>query len=263
MKGKRLFWTIIFLPFSFLFFLHSSMAGEDFLICSPNLVRIGAFFHGARIDFHGTGPAGSRPVIEVVGENKREILMKKGRLGLLWLNVGEVHFDGIPNLYLLLWPSGDSSSRPSKKMSFGDMREWGYNLLKERAQIKGSEVDEAEKSRLFKEFVRLKESEGLYGLFPNGIRLEAAKNAVTFEGTFWFPPKVTPGGYEVRLHLIKGDKVVHRVSTKLKVVKVGIPAILSSLAFRQEGIYGTTAVIVAITMGFLVGLIFRGKGRGH
>jgi len=60
--------------------------------------------------------------------------------------------------------------------------EVGYHRL--RVEISRSEVNEAEKGRLFEEFVKLKESEVLYGLQRDGIRLESAENSLTFEGSF-------------------------------------------------------------------------------
>jgi hypothetical protein len=171
------------------------------------------------------------------------------------MNVGEIRFEKIPNTYFLLWSSKTSTSQLNNKMAFED--EWGYNFLKTRAKIGGAELDEKEKSRLFDEFVKLKESERLYGLLPDGVHVESGNGSVTFKGSFWLPPKISSGDYEFRVYLIKGEKVATRATTEFRVIKTGVPAFLSLLAFQYGEYYGILAVIVAVAAGFLMSLAFR------
>lgn len=249
-KGRGFIWPILLL-----LSLQSSPAQGESLRCSPSLIQIGTFFRGERVQFYGEGPAGSRVVAEIIGEEENMVFMKKGRRGPVWMNIEEVRFERIPNTYFLLWSSKSSTTPSKNKMAFIDG--WGYNYLKTKVKIEGPELDEEEKSRLFDEFVKLKESERLYGLLPDGVHVESGNDSIAFKGSFWLPPKIASGDYEVRVYMIKGERVAKTATTEFKVIKVGFPAFLSLLAFQYGEYYGILAVIVAIAVGFLMGLAFR------
>jgi hypothetical protein len=262
-KGTGLLWLMpsIFC-LSMLFPPYSSAQGS-YIECSQNLIKVKAFFHGTWVKIHGRCPSGAKVLVEVVGEDEREILMKMGRRGPFWMNVAEVHIEGVPNLYLLLGHPEMSLATPSNKIAFRDGKNCGYGRLLQRARIGGSHVDEAEKVKLFEEFVNLKESESLYGIMPNAIHVEPTGDGDHFEGRFWLPPRVYAGDYEVRPLLAIGNEILQGSSTKIKVIRVGLPAILSSLAVRQPALYGILAVVVAMATGLLMGVVFRHRRARH
>jgi hypothetical protein len=262
-KETGLLWLIPSILCLLVLFPRCSRAQGSYIDCSPNLIQVRAFFHGTWVKIHGRCPSGSRVLVEVVGEDEKEILMKMGRRGLLWMNVAEVHIEGAPNLYLLLGHSETSLATPSNKMDFRDGKNCGYGQLLQRVRISGSHVDEAEKVKLFEEFVNLKESESLYGILPNAIQVEPRGDGDYFEGRFWLPPRVYAGDYAVRPLLVIGNEILRGSSTKIKVVRVGLPAILSSLALRQPALYGILAVVVAMATGLLMGVVFRRRGGKH
>lgn len=262
-KRTGLLWLISLILCFLVLLPPCSRAQERWIHCRPNLIRIKSFFHGAWVNIDGTCPSGSRVLVEVVGEDEKEILMKKGRRGLLWMNVEEVHIEGVPNLYLLLGHSKTSLATTSDKVDTHDGKTWSYNQLLQRARISGPDVNEEEKVKLFKEFVNLKESESLYSILPNAIQIKPGRDGDHFEGRFWLPPRVHPGNYEVRPLLIIRNEILRGSSAKIKVVRVGLPAILSSLALRQPALYGILAVLVAMATGLLIGLVFKRRGGRH
>lgn len=77
-------------------------AAEPMLTISPAQVQIGAFFNGATVTVSGTIPAGTQAVLEVMGTSADEHLMRKGRRGGLWMNVGEIQVQDAPSLYLVM-----------------------------------------------------------------------------------------------------------------------------------------------------------------
>jgi hypothetical protein len=262
-KETALLWLIPSILCFLALFPPCSRAQGSYIDCSPNLIKVRAFFHGAWVNIHGTCPSGTKVVVEVVGEDEKEILMKMGRRGPLWMNVAEVHIEGVPNLYLLLGHSETSLATPSNEVDFRDGKNGDYGRLLQRARISESHADEAEKVKLFDEFVSLKESESLYGILPNAIKVEPRGDGEYFEGRFWLPPRVYAGDYEVRPLLVTGNEIYQGSSTKIRVVRVGLPAILSSLALRQPALYGILAVVVAMAMGLLMGVVFRRRGGRH
>ena len=77
-------------------------AAEPGLTISPAEVQIGAFFNGQTVTVSGTIPAGTQAVLEVMGASAEEHLMRKGRRGGLWMNVGEIQVQDAPSLYLVM-----------------------------------------------------------------------------------------------------------------------------------------------------------------
>ena len=66
----------------------------------PDVVEIGAFFHGQEVKIIAKIPQGAQAVLEITGQTAVEHLMRKGRRGGLWMNVGEVEVQGAPSVYL-------------------------------------------------------------------------------------------------------------------------------------------------------------------
>ena len=77
-------------------------AAEPGLKISPATVQIGTFFNGQTVTVSGTIPAGAQAVLEVMGTSAEEHLMRKGRRGGLWMNVGEIKVQDAPSLYLVM-----------------------------------------------------------------------------------------------------------------------------------------------------------------
>jgi hypothetical protein len=251
------------LIFSSLLFFPPCSRAQGGISCFPNLIQVTTFFHGTWVKIHGTFPSGCKVLVEIVGEDEKEILMKKGKHGRLWMNVAEIHIEEVPSLYLLLGHAEKSPATVSNEIGFLKWENYGYGQLLQRVRISGSFVDEKERVKLLEEFVNLKESESLYGLLPNAIQVEPGGDKDSFEGRFWLPPKVPLGDYEVRLLLFKGDEILRGNPIKIKVVTVGLPAIMSSLALRHPTLYGFLAVFVAIATGLLIGVIFRNRSGRH
>jgi hypothetical protein len=260
-KGTGLLWLIPSILSLSVLFPPCSGAQGSYIECSPSLIRVRAFFHGTWVKIRGRCPPGSKVLVEVVGEDEKEILMKVGRRGPLWMNVAEVRIEGVPNFYLLLGHSETPLATASHKMDSDDGKTYGYYRLRQRARVNGSQVNEGEEVKLFEEFVNLKESEDLYGLLPNAIQVKPRGDGDYFEGKFWLPPRVYAGDYEVRALLARGNETLRASSAKLKVVRAGLPAILSSLALREPALYGVLAVVVAMATGLLMGVVFRRRGR--
>ena len=67
---------------------------------TPPVVEIGTFFNGRTVAVSGTIPADAEAVVEITGPSTAEDLMRKGRRGGLWMNVGEIAVENAPSLYL-------------------------------------------------------------------------------------------------------------------------------------------------------------------
>ena len=229
-------------------------AAAPSLTVSPAVIDIGTFFEGAPVTVSGEIPQGARAVLEGEGQPTVGRLLRKGRRGGLWMNVGEIQVQHAPTFYLVLSTAPDLLAAGAKEAP------WGYQALQQRVKFSGL-LQENEHDRFFREFLELKESDGLYGMAPGGLKITpgpAGKALV--RGTMQLPAKIVPGAYRVRLSVIPPNGgPPQSQEASLQVRMVGFPAMLSALAYEHGGLYGILAVVIAIITGFVMGYLFKGK----
>lgn len=234
----------------------SARAAEPALKISPDSVQIGTFFDGQTVKVEGSIPIGSEAVLEVAGSSADENLMRKGRRGFLWMNVGEITVHDAPSLYLVMSTAKELVSTTTREAT------WGYQALKRGIRFSGR-IEASEYQMFIKQFLELKESENLYATFPGALKVRAgAGGQSAVKGTFFLPTNTKPGTYKVVLSVITDGKMVSSANTELKVEMVGFPALLATLAYQHGATYGIIAVVIAIVTGFAMGFLFRGGG-GH
>lgn len=228
---------------------------------SPQTLKIGAFYDGERVLIKGELPADAQAVVRVVGQEREIHLKQKGKaLGLLWMNLGTVTIEKAPTVYLLYATADFLNSLEANPEA---MPAWQLSLdaLRERIKILPQGAD---KNTLFKEFVKLKESEGLYQVRDDRIRyLNTSGHGKAFEMQVTIPARVPAGQYVVEVYAVRGGKIIAQTQHNLKVQMVGFPAFLSVLAFQHGGLYGLLAVFVALSAGLLMGFLFGGGKGAH
>ena len=218
----------------------------------PPVVEISAFYHGREVTITGSLPAGYQAVAEVMGPVGQEHLMRKGRRGPLWMNVGEVTVSDAPSLYIVLSSAADLLTEASP---------WGLHSLKKNITLTG--VPENEMGKFLGQFLELKKSEELYAVLPGGLKLTPAGNdRLEVTGTFRLPANVKPEKYKVCLAVPDRGQAVEQQCVPLAVQMIGFPALLMSLAYEHALLYGILAVVIAIFTGFIMGYLFKGGG-GH
>jgi uncharacterized protein (TIGR02186 family) len=230
-------------------------ASQDLQV-TPDLVEIGTWFRGHSVRAAAMIPKGAEAVIEVVGQAVDEHLMRKGRRGGLWMNVGEIDVHHAPSLYLVM------STNPKLLEAAAPEAPWGFAALKRRVSMSGMITDQ-EKDKFFQEFIKLKESEDVYTSSKDPVKKSrAASDLVPVKAEFRLPTNVKPGTYEVCISVVQDGQVIAKNCSKLQVKMVGFPAMLSTLAYEHGLTYGILAVVIAIITGFAMGFLFKGGG-GH
>jgi len=226
------------------------------LLVKPDLVRIGALYNGTRVNFSAEIPQGCNAIVEVMGKDIEEAVVQRVRRLGLWMNGGEIVVRGAPSLYLAM------SSEPAMLTSPRVNALWGYEALKKRVSFSGH-IKETETGKVFKEFLQLKESLQLYGVFPGALKVSSfSGNRSTVRGSFKLPSNVTPGSYQVSLSVIQKGEMLFRESVPLKVVMVGFPELVYSMAKKHAVAYGFIAIAIAALAGLVVGLVFA-KSKPH
>jgi uncharacterized protein (TIGR02186 family) len=230
-------------------------ASQDLQV-TPDLVEIGTWFRGHSVTAAAMIPKGAEAVIEVVGQTADEHLMRKGRRGGLWMNVGEIEVHHAPSLYLIM------STNPKLLEASAPEAPWGFAALKRRVSLSGMVTDQ-EKDEFFEQFIKLKESEDVYTSSKDPVKKSrAAGDLAPVKAVFQLPTNVRPGTYEVCLSVVRDGQVIAKNCNKIEVKMVGFPAMFTTLAYEHGLTYGILAVVIAIITGFAMGFLFKGGG-GH
>jgi len=227
----------------------------------PNLIAIGTFFNGTQLTVSGKIAAENEVAVILKGKQEDLALKKKGKaLGLLWMNLGNVHFKKVPNLYILY------TSKGIMELAASDAKTWeqlgiGFESLKNEIEI---EAPQAERNDLGEEFLKLKKKQRLYASHQGEISFEQKSDTEKlFNAAVWIPPRISPGEYQVQVAEIHNGVIVDNSMDQLRVKEEGVPSMISSLAFNHSILYGFLAVLIAIAAGLAMDFFFgTGKGGG-
>jgi len=234
------------------------------LTASPDQVPIGLLYDGVAIEVRASVPSGSQAAVRLVGERDELVLKRKAkRGGILWMNAGEVSFEGIPVVYQLL------TSAPLAELGSAELlaeMQLGYEWLVPAEDANASLRDE---------LVKLKERDGLYGISERGLAepedgaklptspasgCEAGDEPQTeLAGVVRLPALAPPGDYQVELIAFSGGQASSLGSAPVRLERAGVVRAMYRLAMDHGLLYGCLAVIVAILAGLFTGLIFKSK----
>lgn len=225
------------------------------LSLEPAVIRAGMFYSGSPVRVRADVPAGLEISISCKGEEGRLELNKKGKvLGLIWMSVGDVSFEPFPDLYLL------ATSSPIPELGDPAILRGagvGYEALEARVR--------PDDQLLFQEALHLKEGDGLFGVEEDGVRMEAtgAGSAIA-EATFFLPAKAPTGEYRILVHGFGPDGSALLAQGTVTVVQTGAAAFISALSVEHGLAYGILAVVIAVGVGLITGVIFgMGSKKGH
>nr|MBC8363253.1 TIGR02186 family protein [Candidatus Desulfatibia profunda] len=225
----------------------------------PNVILIGSFFNGISISVSGQVSAESEVLVILKGRTEDLTLKKKGRvLGVLWMNLGEVTFQQVPKIYLLYTSKGlDEFARSNREQ----WEQLGIGLESFKRKTEITPLLE-EKDSLIQEFLKLKQSQGLYAGCQGAVHFENIDGKwKSYEAAVRVPARIAPGEYEVDVLELHAGTVVATTIEQLKVKEEGLPAILANLAFKHGTLYGILAVLIAIGAGLLMDFFF-GQSKG-
>lgn len=226
------------------------------LSIEPGVIVASLFYDGAVLHVRAEVPAAAHIVVLARSEDASLRLRRKGKaLGILWMNVGDVTWDSVPDLYLLRSSTALDSLGPA-----WELERLGIGIASIRARARpGPGADS-----LFGDLVRLKQKDGLWAVSAGAVALEAGTDAVVAAADLPVPVKTPPGEYEVLVYAFEegGGRLVGRDT--FEVVQGGLPGFIASLAEERGLLYGVLAVVVAVAVGLATGVVFGlGSKKGH
>jgi hypothetical protein len=224
-------------------------------IIQPKQIQVGSFFNGEEVSVKAIFPCDCDLALRIWGPREDLKLMRKGRVGRLWMNVEQITFANIPKAYLL-W----TSKKPA---------EGGGKILKElkfdyasvlAGSLQGKKPEEEQ--FLIQELVKLKEHDNLYHISEGTIRTQPlGKGSLSqAEVGLHLPAKIHPGSYTLELIAFTGGKSTLLKAYPLKVQLTGLPAALSNLATQNGVLFGVLAVAIAALGGLVMGIFFSSRG---
>jgi uncharacterized protein (TIGR02186 family) len=231
------------------------------LTLTPGQIRIGAFFNGTQLVVSGSVPADDQVVVRLSNKpHHMKFRIKRKLVGLLWMNRGAVSFDNLPSVYLVY--TSAKLDRLGRGAGGGSAAvRLGLKRLEAKARIS---TTSANGRKLLAELVRVKQAEGLYALEEGAVKLGPAKNGrKSFRAVVKLRARIPPGMYKVEAFAFDKAGTMTRAGQKLQVVEVGLPALVSSLAFKHGLIYGILAVLIAVLAGLVMSFLFKKGGGAH
>lgn len=225
----------------------------------PSQVDVTIFYQGRTIHVTGPVPSGAEVAIAVVGQEGSLALKRKGKvLGLIWMNVGDVTFESVPDFYQVRSTCAlEDLAAPEVLDGLG----LGFAALEARA-AGASRADDS----LFGELVRLKVRDGLWGVAPElvSIRPSEEGEGVLASADFFLPPKAPPGEYRVVVYAFAAGVAELVGEARVQVAQAGVAAFISTLASRHGLLYGVLSVLIAGAAGLLTGVVFgHGSRKAH
>lgn len=222
----------------------------------PARVRAGMFFGGAEVVVEAEVPAGLKVAVELVGIRQDVELVRRGKkLGLLWMKAGQFKVENAPQFYLLATATEETKLAPHAEL---ERLQFGYTALRRQLRVDGKPLDDAS----FEQFVKLKQSEGLYAQ-PAALELTPGSDAARrhLRAVFHLPAKVQPAVHRVRLVAFADGQGRVLAQKDLPIEQVGVAKWITSVAHHHGLLYGIGAVLVALAVGLLTGFLF-GRGSG-
>ncbi len=230
-------------------------AGSSFgFIYTPKSIDISAQYNGMKLYVSGEVRKSENVVVEILGSTKDSHFKQKGKVwGIFWMTVAHLTFKNAPTVFMVSVPGSLLNS----------LKDLGIDFKMVLSKIK-IEPEPDNRELILRDFLKLKQKEGLYYIKKGGVHYEVNGDVKTYQAVFDIPSKMPPGTYNIVVYkLDKNNKIYSKEESSFKVRLVGLPKFISDMAFNHSLLYGVLAVIIAIGAGFLMGVIFRDKGGAH
>jgi len=221
-------------------------------------ITIDSFYHGSAVSIRGIADPGIDLIIKVSSEDTHQTLRRKGKVaGLLWMTVGELDIDRVPNVYEVFSTKNIDDILNKDEI---DKYSLGYQAIERHASMNVSGED---RTKWFNEFVKFKEASSLYSTSTGKISLADKDGKQSYYILTEWPYQAPPSNYMVTVYAVKNGKVVETASDHILVEQVGVVKSLAAMAHNNGALYGLLSIMAALGAGFGVGLVFTKQGGSH
>ncbi len=187
-------------------------------------------------------------VIVVKGPTESITVRQKEKVAGLWVNAARLRYRSAPSFYAIV------SSRPIDAL-VDDRTRAIYELGLDSLQLSpASSAPLGEQERFERGLVDLKERSGLYVDAPRAVEIT---DGVLYRARVNIPARVPVGRFTAETFLIRDGRVLAAATRDIDIRKSGFERFVARAAERSSILYGITAVILSVGLGWLAGWAFR------
>jgi uncharacterized protein (TIGR02186 family) len=243
------------LVFLIAFFVVLPVARAEDLVSglSQDSIEITSNYTGSTIVVFGaierpTAGAAKRDIVTIVrGPQAPMTVRKKDYVAAIWINNEQVTFYGMPTYYFA------ASTRPIDAIAGRELLDrYALGLKRLEPSSVRAHTTVAEPFRLA--LIRRKQVQGLYAEIPNGVEF---LSETLFRVRVPVPAEVARGEYTAEVYLFEGGNMISAQVTPFYIDQTGLERQLFNFAHEWPFIYGTSAVAIALMLGWLSSLLFR------
>lgn len=226
---------------------------------SARSVEIRYSFTGAQLLLFGAilYPGGRVPsraadvVVVLKGPSQPIVVREKQKIAGIWMNADSNRFRSAPGFYAI------ASSRPIAGLV--DERTASiYELGLQNLQLSPGGGAQPEKERRFEAgLLDLRRRQGLYYENPRGVEIS---EGVLYRARISIPSQVPTGTYTAETFLIDRGKVIAAATKEIEVGKSGFERLVALSARRHAFLYGLTAMLLSLGLGWAAAAAFRRRG---
>ena len=185
-------------------------------------------------------------VVVVTGPPQDRVVRQQTNRFIIWLNTQSETFRDVPSYKWVF------SSAPLPSIANQVVLDANHILL---SSLSDAEPETTPNSRLFQaELVRLMTDKELYGIDQTGVTF---RSPTLYSVRIELPGDVPNGTFLAQTFLFKNNTLLARKGESFIVRKVGLERLLGDSARDYPLLYGLAAVLLAISTGWLGGVIFR------
>ncbi|WP_165322802.1 TIGR02186 family protein [Rhizorhabdus phycosphaerae] len=223
---------------------------------SQRKIEIIYSFTGAELLLFGAilYPGGRTPsddaqiAVVVKGPSEPVLVREKRKIAGMWINADSSDFRSAPSFYAL------ASSRPIAELV--DQRtaviyELGIDNLQLSPASSGNLADD---QRFEEGLIELKRRGGYYSETDRGVEIS---EGVLYRARIAIPARVPVGRYTAETFLIERGRVVAAATREIEIHKSGMEAFVARAAERHGILYGLTAVLLSLGLGWAASVAFR------
>jgi uncharacterized protein (TIGR02186 family) len=223
---------------------------------SARQVQIRYSFTGAQLLLFGAivypgGRAPSRPadiVVVLRGPVEPILVREKQKIAGIWMNADSNRFRSAPSFYAV------ASSRPIAEL-VAERTAAIYELGLDSLQLSPGGGALPEKERRFEVgLLDLRKREGLYSQNSRGVEIS---DRVLYRANITIPRQDPVGTYTAETFLIDRGKVLAAATRDIQIDKSGFERFVALAARRHEFLYGLTAVLLSLALGWAAAAVFR------
>jgi len=216
-----------------------SFTGADLLLFGAIL------YPGGRV------PAGERPadiVVVVKGPTQSILVREKEKVAGIWVNAARARYRSAPSFYAI------ASSRPIGELVDERTRAI-YELGLDSLQLSPvSTAPAEEQARFGRGLVELKARAGLYVETPRAVEIT---DGVLYRARVTIPARVPVGRFTAETFLIRDGRVLAAAVRDIDIRKSGFERFVARAAERSSVLYGLTAVLLSVSLGWFAGWVAR------